>query len=242
MADILSIESLNAKLDLYLPATGDIGYWCLLNDTFTTALGFTVDAGADELTTVSDHNLVTGTRVRFTVSGVGAVLPSVSGITEATLLPSKDYYAISTGSDTLQVANTQADALANSPINITSSGSGTFELTEQPLVVSDPVEVLLNHELSAFVHLDYARYLWTASGAAANAAKPTLTWAQIVSASRLIPLTYRYKLLMKGGTSTIGDVTGEKSYLVTEQARVTVPIGQQINLSVTVKESNQSGA
>jgi len=111
MTNVLSIASLNRKLDLYLPVAGDIGYWCLLNDTFTTALSFTVDAATDLLTSAT-HNLVTGTRIRLAVSGSGAVLPSVSGITETTFLTTRDYFVIRISATTLKLANTQALAIA----------------------------------------------------------------------------------------------------------------------------------
>jgi hypothetical protein len=241
MADILDSTALSAIMDLYIPNAGSIGYWALLNQNFTTALTFTANAGTDVLTTASNHNLVTGTRVRFATSGA-ATLPGCSGLTETTLLSSRDYYAIVTGATTLKVADTQALAVAATAINLTDSGSGTLQLTEQSLLVSDLVEVLINHELNATTNPDYARNLWTGAGAAVAGVKPIKSWTQAVGAAETNTLDYRYKLLLKGGISTIGDITGTKSYLITEQALVSVPIGQSVTISVTVSQTNQATA
>ena len=95
------------------------GYYCIA-ESGSAAASVTVTSvniATDELTCSAAHNLITGDGVLVTIDS-GAVQP---GGTSASTL----YFARSTGSTTLTLHTTAADALANtSKIDITSTGSG----------------------------------------------------------------------------------------------------------------------
>lgn len=77
--------------------------------------GFTVDTGSDTLVAAS-HGLADGTLVQLVPLGASDVLP-------APLDPSTAYYVVNTAAGTFQVAT----APAGTPIDITDSGTGSFE-------------------------------------------------------------------------------------------------------------------
>jgi hypothetical protein len=79
---------------------------------------FTADAASDELTAVA-HKLTLGDAVQVSNSGGG--LPGGLSVTTT-------YFAITSdalGSDKFKLATTRALALAGTPLNITSAGTGT---------------------------------------------------------------------------------------------------------------------
>lgn len=77
-----------------------------------------VNLGTDTLTATA-HGLVTGDRCR--VRNVGGALPAATpALTAAT-----DYFAIRQDANNVKLADTNAHALAGTPIDITGAGSGT---------------------------------------------------------------------------------------------------------------------
>ncbi len=105
-------------------------------ETATGATTFTADAGTDILTlNVSNENFQTGSELRFTSSGT---LP-------APLVVGTVYYSIMIGASTLnpgtiKVAASYADAIAGTPINITTGGTGTHTVISNSLLPV-PLEV-----------------------------------------------------------------------------------------------------
>lgn len=83
-----------------------------------------INAGTDEITTSGAHGLSTGDTVRMTADPTG-VMPTIASPYIAPVFLSQliPYYAIVTGATTLKLAATLADALANVPINLTSTGT-----------------------------------------------------------------------------------------------------------------------
>ncbi len=79
-----------------------------------------VNTGTDTITSVG-HGYPTGLKVRLSSSG------SLPGV----ILPNVDYWIISTGADTFQLAATLSDALTSAEINISSAGSGTLTIIPQ---------------------------------------------------------------------------------------------------------------
>jgi hypothetical protein len=77
-----------------------------------------VDTTADEITTPTNHLLVSGDRVNL--------LPE-SGATMPGGLPGDQLYIIKTANNKYKLAATHADALAGIAVNITSQGSGTVD-------------------------------------------------------------------------------------------------------------------
>lgn len=110
-----------------------VGFYRVTSVTTTTAqattntLGqsatFTADASTDVLTYTSfasyPSNILTGTRVRLTTTGV---LPA--GLATAT-----DYYVIRATDGTCKLATSYANAIAGTAINITDAGTGTHTIT-----------------------------------------------------------------------------------------------------------------
>lgn len=82
---------------------------------------FTADNTTDTCTKVA-HGLLTGDGP-IRVSNSGGALPS--GIVAAT-----DYWVIKVGADTFKFATTLANALAGTPINLTTDGTGTQTLSD----------------------------------------------------------------------------------------------------------------
>jgi len=89
---------------------------------------FTAAAATDLLTMASTTNYGTGVPVRVSTSG-GGVLPTplVSGTT---------YYAINVSPTTIKVAATYADAISNTPINLTVDSTPTCSIQGQ---LADPL-------------------------------------------------------------------------------------------------------
>lgn len=110
-----------------------IGFYRVTSVTTTTAqattntLGqsdtFSVDAGTDICTWTSTanipSNILTGTRVRLTTT---TTLPG--GLATAT-----DYYVIKVSDTTFKLATSYANAIANTAIDITTTGTGTHTVT-----------------------------------------------------------------------------------------------------------------
>ena len=78
-----------------------------------------VDVGNDDMTTSTDHDLTTGQPIRFTTSG--ADLPEPLEIATT-------YFVIVVDADELQVATTNANAVAGTQITITDQGTGTHTI------------------------------------------------------------------------------------------------------------------
>lgn len=215
-----AIETLNSDLDTLYAPTGTIGYLILLNNTLTTGLSFTVNTGTEELTTSAAHNLVTGSRVRVASTGV-APTP---------LNTATDYYAIVVSGTVIKLATTLANALADTAINLTDSGSGTLTLNEQILNQTDSLAVLINHELS---HADYTRKAITDIGAAASGQK-TFTATYTANAPNG-NMTWRHRLIIKGGSATIGNTTGTKDEFFNEGSEQTLLQGQSTPLNIVFR-------
>ena len=132
-----SATSLLSNCDDAFPSAGIFGYLTLLSGSLATGLAYTAVTATDQLTTAMAHGLVTGSRLRL----VGGVLPTP-------LLANTDYYAIVIGPTALKLATTLGNATAAAAIDLTDAGSGSLTLTEQVLTGIDPLNVLVNKEIS----------------------------------------------------------------------------------------------
>lgn len=79
-----------------------------------------VDAGTDELT-ITAHGLSTG-------DGAAAIYTPDAGMIPGGLAAITDYWVIVVDANTIKLASSSANALANTAIDITSTGSGTLKL------------------------------------------------------------------------------------------------------------------
>jgi hypothetical protein len=132
-----SPTSLLVNCDDAFPNAGTIGYLTLLSGDRKIGLGYTVDAATNQLTTVTAHGLVTGSRVQL-----------VDGVLPTPLLANTDYYAIVVSPAILSLGATLADAEGVIAVDLTDAGSGTLTLSELELSGGDPLSVLINKEIS----------------------------------------------------------------------------------------------
>lgn len=90
------------------------------NNTFISCIagtnwvgvGVTINAGTDTITAPASHNLYNGASVRM----VGGTPPSP-------LVLNTEYFAIRTGDTTFKLASSKANAMSNTPIDLTTAGS-----------------------------------------------------------------------------------------------------------------------
>jgi len=98
-----------------------------------------------------------------------------------------------------------------------SAGSGIHSFTEQPLSAEDSIPVLVNHELS---HPNYARSNYVVGTCAAspstNDARSTDQFKNITVTTGNPTLSYRHILLIRLGSLTLGNTTGDQHQLETE--------------------------
>jgi plastocyanin len=220
------IARLLEALDFMMPSTGIIGYIALINgNTFTSTT--TLDSATGLFTTPTANLYVTGTRIRLTNSG--GALPGVSS--GAAINTSTDYFVTmnaGTSATTYRLARTLADAQAGTTIAWANNGTGTHTVTEQQLNATatnpDPLNVVLSKELP------------NAGGYSARIPINNIGAAQIVNnrAEKNITFTltgdstgyiYRYYQIIMGGTSAIGNTTGNQGTLIAESSNVTVNSG-----------------
>lgn len=215
----IPIKELAYVLDNYL-FNGSTVYAALIDNNLQLNIAITGDASLNEFTASTNHKLVTGNRIRFSVaSGGGNFLPG--GLSDTI-----DYYVIRISSTVFQIAATLTNATASTPVPIdfTTNGQGVV-FNEQQLSPVDPLEVILNHELPSAN--GYMQRMEIEMGAATQAATEARKNGQLVYLTASgAPLIYRHVLLIRGGSSTIGDLFGEIAYLDSQTNPVTIPDGE----------------
>lgn len=208
MVDYLHSDS--AKLafcDRLYPSTGAYGHLAILDDLLLTSAVFTVDAATDVLTFTVANKLVTGSRIRIT-----ATVTIPGGI-----LSSTDYFAIKITTTTFKLATTLANAIAGTPCNITDAGSGTLNAFEQTLNITDPIAVLVAHEIVSSAYT--ARFSIDNLGAStivSGEAQKGL-WTKVFTNNSASSIISGNRLIIYGGLATIGDITGTSNSLHTQQ-------------------------
>lgn len=209
-------------LDTELPATGTIGYIALISpNTFTG--NYTFNQSTDIFTTSVNHGLVTGSRIRLSVSG-GTLPAPDSGIVNSIT----DYFCIKESNTTFKIARTLAEANSNTPITFSDAGSGTQTVTEQPLNASqnnpDPLSVVLNKELSSGGGYS-SRIPMTDVGNASLLNGEVVKNISFILTGDVTGYTYRYYQLILGGSGTIGNTSGTQSFLIAENTNVLINSG-----------------
>lgn len=170
-------------------------YLALLNDT-RYAYDFTVSGNV--LTTSSNHNYLLNTKVQLQVSG-GGTLPSP-------LNPATTYYVRDVGANTLTLSATYGGSL----ITLTDLGTGTFTITDLATDYTLP---------------DVSNYIRQETNYEGISARPLVTFSSgdiittntsvsleksviVDNTSGTSPILFNSVLLIRGGSSTIGDTTG----------------------------------
>jgi hypothetical protein len=209
-----SIDLLKSSNDAANPNTGTWGYMTLLKGDVTSLLAYTANATTNALTTATAHGLVTGSRIRL----VGGTLPTP-------LLANTDYFAIVSSTTVFTLATTLANAQASTSIDLTDAGSGSLTFTEQALLATDPLSVLVNKEIS---HPSWTtRALIDTLGASVDAAGIAEKPQKILSVvnSSAATLSYQHYLFIKGGTAALGNTTGTGFVLSTESGVQSIASG-----------------
>jgi hypothetical protein len=191
--------------DLKFPPAGAAGHVALIDDFLATNIVFTASTATNEITTAAVQNLRTGSRIRLTTAGT---LP-------APLVAGTDYFIIkaaaaATPSAVFRLATSLANAQSATAIVLTTTGSGTQQLTEQALNKTDPLSVWVAHEFPN--HVGYAsRFTATSLGACLldlvlNEAYKVATFSYLNGAATLRVI--KHILFIRSGSSTIADSTG----------------------------------
>lgn len=148
--DIYSPESSTKLYDLTITAVDKANNKITVSSGApgpATVTAANVNTTNETLTTSAAHGMTTGTPIIFT-AGTTAPTGLVSGGV---------YYVINVTSTTLKLATSYANAIANTPIDITAAGSGTNTLT-YAYILEDNCEVYLDGrhgELSLAWNTDY---------------------------------------------------------------------------------------
>jgi hypothetical protein len=215
MPTTFSSDSLIAHHNAAFANTGTYGYLTLLKGDVATGLSYTANATTNALTTATAHGMVTGSRLRL----VGGTLPSP-------LLVNTDYFAIVSSPTVLSIATTLANAIANSPIDLSDAGSGALTLTEQALTASDPLSVLVNKEIShpSWAARTLIENLGAATAVLGVAEKPLQTFS-VNNTSLIAVLSYQHYLFIESAIAaagTLGNVPSGVGFILSSEAVVQV--------------------
>ncbi len=208
-----SPTTLAAWNDVLWPPSGDVAFRILLSDAIYSGT-WTVDPTTDLITTDAANGWVTGQRVRTTTSGVLPALATDS------LNTATDYFWIRDTDTTGYLADSLANAEANSYFNFTDAGTGTHTLSEQTLLNTDPIAVLVNKEIT---HPDYSRKplssLGNATAVGSYGEKNPVAHSYTVSSDSY---GVKYVLYLFGANPTVGDTAGDKPMLETLSSTLTI--------------------
>jgi hypothetical protein len=172
------------------------------------SVNFTVVTPASGILSSPGHNLING--VRFNVSNSGGALPTG-------LSPATTYYVASAniGAGTFVVA----DADGN-PIVLSSSGSGTntfVELAPGPL---DSMAVLVRNEVASYN--GSGRQAVTFGSTVSISGNQAIVAPITVTVTPSTAFGYRYAVLGRGATGTLGDTTGTPAFFGDEGTTITI--------------------
>lgn len=196
MGDYTLSNPLKIQLqDLMIPSTGTVAHLALIDNNLLDSAVFSVDASTDTLTFTVANKLVTGSRIRITAT------TTVPG----GLLSNTDYYAIGISTTQIQVASSLANAIASTAINITDPGSGTLMAFEQQLTANDGLAAIVAHEVVSAAYT--ARFPVSNLGTSTivNGDAEKNPWVTIFTNNTSFDIVFGYKLLVFGGTGTLGD-------------------------------------
>ena len=212
--DILAIQLTRTYADNFIFALLD---GLLSSQTFTF--------NGTTLTAPLAHKLVVGSRIRFSTT---AVLPT--GVVANT-----EYFVRTVPTaTTMTVSNT----ISGTAISLT-AGSGVHTFTEQTLSAEDSIAVLVNHEIS---HPNYARSTYTVGTCVAspanNDARSSDQFRNITVTTGNPTLNYRHILLIRLGSLTTGNTTGDEHQLETEPAIQSVAALTTKAILLRVRRSN----
>jgi hypothetical protein len=202
----------------------------LIDDSVRSTYNFSLNTGTDVITTAT-NTFTDQTRVTVTASG-GGLLPSP-------LLKNTTYYWQRLSSTTGQLSLTRGGSV----INITTTGTGTLIISDKALdqtlenVVDYTRQELTNYQGQSI------RPVITPVGTPVIAVDPvtaltyvTLTASVVLTnASGTNPLSFNALLVIRGGSTAIGDTTGTPVDYTTLTALKVLPAGQADQLTFTFR-------
>jgi hypothetical protein len=197
----------------------------LLNDV-RSVFPFTVNDGTDVFT-ATGHDYILNTPIQFAVDG-GGILP-------APLLASTTYYVRDVAPNTFKLSATVGGAA----IDITTTGTGTFSVTDIALAPNlGTVALFERKELSNYQGLTVRPPVTLDAAPVVNATAIAITKSiQLNNVAGAGDLTFNKFLLIRGGSSAIGDTTGTVSTLAILLSDIVVLAGQSDTLTVGVTRS-----
>lgn len=225
----MTVQYTDAELlyqcDLYYPSTGIIRYVALLTSALQLNLAITANAASNTVIFATAQPFKLGSRLRV-FSTVTLPTPLAAGV---------DYFAIPVTTTTFKLAASITDAIAGTSITIIDAGSGALTASEQPLLRTDPIAVLLSKEFASFPAYT-ARFPITNAGPAAIVlAKAQKTELIVLSNSGPVDISIGYYLLIRGGTGTIGDATMSGYGLETLTSPLAIAVGGTNGLNLVMR-------
>lgn len=214
-----------AFLDSYL--SGATIRAILLEEDPTAIATVTADAGTDVIT-ATGHDFVNGIRVKFTTTGT---LPAglSTGITYRVVNVSGSTFKVAIEANYSKTART-----ATSAVDITDAGTGTHSVTEQAFdeTLDSDMDLFIRKEVSTYQgsgrQSSSALPAATISGTAASIAQQTFVFTPTTGT-----ITFRYCLLIKGGSATLGNTTGEALGIRDEGSTKTLTTGSSYTVTYT---------
>ncbi len=201
----------------------------MLLDDVRSDYTFTANSGTDVITTDSAHDYITNTPVQVSVSG---------GTLPAPLTNSATYYVRDGSGSSLKLAATKDGAA----INLTTDGSGTLTITDVSLDIYTAkanVAEAVRKELTTTTYRGLsARPTWTPpSPTSSNNIVSVASSITLNNASGVSALNFNKVVVLRGGSTTINNSTGDivsfKNFIVP----ISIPAGQSLSLSILDEET-----
>jgi hypothetical protein len=205
----------------------------LINGLLTTvAVSINIGTSTTIFTSTAAHGCVTGSRIRFSSSGVLPLPASGNPLNSTT-----DYYLTRVSATTFTISRT----LGGAALIFSTNGTGTHTLTEQLLTAEDSIAVICNHEI--ITHLNYTvRAVHTAGTFTVDAAqKLALGALQNININVGVGngvLSIRHILLIRNGSTVLGNTTGDRHELITYDINRNTAEGNTVTIPIQIKYGN----
>lgn len=196
-----------------------------------SAYAFTVNASSDVLTTSSNHDYNAGTtRVQF--SSTGSLPASTPQI-----VPATDYIV-----DTVPGANTlTVKTVDGTAINFTGAGTGTHTITDvAPGAKTNSTAEWVRKEVPDYDGLA-GRPTWTPIAASIDETTGVVTIQNSTSIDNSAGtggISFNMGLLIKGGSASRGDITGEVSDYHDFEVTQLIAAGSTASIFIPLKRRN----
>lgn len=201
--------------DQLFPSAGTIGHLAILDGFLLDSAAFTVNAATDTLTFNTPNKLATGSRIRITAT---TTIPGG-------LLSGTDYFTIKISTTQFKLASTLVNAIAGTVVNITDAGSGLLQAFEQALNQDiDGLGAMVAHELVNVAYTERFAIEDIGPAVMVNGDAQKNPWVKVVTNSSSGSIISSNRLLIRGGSASIGDISGSSFRL--HQEEITIYSGE----------------